>query len=64
MLLSLLVLFAVDLCNSAGVRVRTYVLRLPVPVRWACYLAVLYVILIFGIYGPDFSESQFIYFQF
>ena len=64
MLLSLAALFAVDLCNSAGIQVRRYLLRLPLPVRWVCYLAVVYVILIFGIYGPDFSESQFIYFQF
>ncbi|MCD8005041.1 MAG: MBOAT family protein [Oscillospiraceae bacterium] len=36
----------------------------PLPVRWAVYLAGLFAVLIFGIYGPGYSETQFIYFQF
>ena len=39
-------------------------MRLHLPARWVCYLLAVYVILIFGIYGPGFSTSQFIYFQF
>ena len=34
------------------------------PVRWAVYLVLIFAVLIFGIYGPDFDASQFIYFQF
>lgn len=34
------------------------------PVRWTVYLVLIFVVLIFGIYGPDFDASQFIYFQF
>ena len=34
------------------------------PVRWAAYLVLIFAVLIFGIYGPDFDASQFIYFQF
>ena len=64
MFLSILVLMAVDLCNNAGVELRRGLVRLPLPVRWVCYLLAVYVILIFGIYGPGFSASQFIYFQF
>lgn len=33
-------------------------------VRWPIYLILIFAVLIFGIYGPGFSESQFIYFQF
>lgn len=33
-------------------------------VRWIVYYALIFAVLIFGIYGPGFSESQFIYFQF
>ena len=54
----------VDGLNAAHIQVRDYLLRLPLPVRWVCYLVCIYLILIFGIYGPGFSESQFIYFQF
>ena len=64
MFLSILVLMAVDLCNNAGVELRRGLVRLPLPARWVCYLLAVYVILIFGIYGPGFSTSQFIYFQF
>lgn len=32
--------------------------------RWPVYLGLLFAVLIFGIYGPEFSASQFIYFQF
>ena len=64
LLLSLLALAVVDLLNNAGVQVRRLVVRCPLPVRWVCYLLSIYVILIFGIYGPGFAASQFIYFQF
>lgn len=36
----------------------------PLPVRWCVYLAGLVVVAVFGIYGPGYAESQFIYFQF
>lgn len=32
--------------------------------RWFIYIATILIILIFGIYGPDYSDAQFIYFQF
>ncbi|MBU5435851.1 MBOAT family protein [Pseudoflavonifractor sp. MSJ-37] len=62
--ISLLVLAAVDLLGEAGIRVRSLVVRCPLPLRWLCYLLAVYTILIFGIYGPGFSAAQFIYFQF
>lgn len=34
------------------------------PIRWTVYLFLLFAVLIFGIYGPEFQASQFIYFQF
>ncbi|MBQ2946743.1 MAG: MBOAT family protein [Bacilli bacterium] len=33
-------------------------------VRWILYFIIIYIILIFGIYGPGYDASQFIYFQF
>lgn len=63
MVLSILLLAVVDLVNTKYC-IREWLLRLPLPVRWSVYLGSIYVVLIFGIYGPGFSESQFIYFQF
>lgn len=33
-------------------------------IRWVIYLLLIFTVLIFGIYGPEFNASQFIYFQF
>ena len=33
-------------------------------IRWIIYLIIIFTILIFGIYGPGYNASQFIYFQF
>jgi len=33
-------------------------------IRWPIYLLLIFTVLIFGIYGPGFLASQFIYFQF
>ena len=33
-------------------------------IRWIIYLIIIFTILIFGIYGPGYDASQFIYFQF
>ena len=32
--------------------------------RWIVYYALIFCILIFGVYGPEYNASQFIYFQF
>lgn len=32
--------------------------------RWLCYYLLVFVIIIFGIYGPGFDAQEFIYFQF
>ena len=39
-------------------------LQLPLAVRWLILYAAIISILIFGIYGPEFDASTFIYFQF
>lgn len=43
-----------------GVRLPDLVVRLPVIPRWALYVAVVYVVILFGV----FRSAQFIYFQF
>lgn len=54
----------VDVVHYRGVRFGQVIARQPLPVRWLLYLVMMYTLLIFGIYGPNFDTSQFIYFQF
>ena len=36
----------------------------PLVIRWVIYMILIFSIIIFGIYGPGYDASQFIYFQF
>ncbi len=47
-----------------GVRIRERLLAQNLVFRWVVYLVLIFSIIVFGIYGPGYSESQFIYFQF
>ena len=64
LLWALLVLLVGDILKERLGEVRPRLTRLPLPVRWAVYLAGLFAVLLFGMYGPGYSEAQFIYFQF
>lgn len=61
---AILVLIIADLLKERFGSLRPYLTKRPLPVRWAVYLVGILTVLIFGIYGPGYSESQFIYFQF
>ena len=37
---------------------------LSLPVRWGIYLGLLFLIIVFGIYGYSYEQTQFIYFEF
>ncbi|MCR4718082.1 MAG: MBOAT family protein [Firmicutes bacterium] len=61
---AVLVLFAVSLFANKNNDIITGIEKMIFPVRWTVYLALLFAVLVFGIYGPGFEASQFIYFQF
>ena len=61
--LSLLVLLLVSLLQERG-SVRERIAGLPLPLRWSAYLLGLFSVLIFGIYGPEYSSAQFLYMDF
>ena len=63
LLASLAVLIVSDLLTEKR-PMRPVLAEKPLPVRWAVYLIGIFAVLIFGVYGPGFSESQFLYFQF
>lgn len=60
----LVVLFIFDIIKYNKINLSQKVINLVLPLRWIVYLAFIFAIIIFGIYGPEFSESAFIYFQF
>jgi len=59
-----MILFLVSSAHYYRVQLRRYVLDAHLIVRWSLAFLGIFLVLIFGIYGPGFSESQFIYFQF
>ncbi len=62
-IIAILILLIVDLIKEKR-PIRPYIAKLPLVPRWAFYLVSLYIILIFGAYGPGFDAAAFIYFQF
>lgn len=64
LILAVCVLFSMSIAESRGKNVFKIVESSHVITRWTVYLALLFSVLIFGIYGPGFEASQFIYFQF
>jgi hypothetical protein len=44
--------------------VRGIIARQQFPFRWVVYLAAIAAVLVFGMYGPGFNMSSFIYAQF
>ena len=60
----LLVLFYVDYIHEKGVHVREAIDRQSLVFRWLIYIAAVLVILVFGVYGPQYDAASFIYQQF
>ncbi len=58
-----ILLFA-DICKSRGIVVRKVILRQDAWFRCVFLAVSTAVVLLFGVWGPSFSESNFIYFQF
>ncbi len=63
MLLAILVLFVVDLLKTR-IDLRAALARQNLVFRYLAYYALLLIILIFGVYGPEYNAAAFIYFQF
>ena len=64
LLCGIIILFVFDILKYNKINLVEKVLKIILPIRWLIYLAFIFAIIIFGVYGPEFSESAFIYFQF
>lgn len=59
----LLVVLAVDLLSRKRQLIRS-ILSFRTPARWAFYITAAMILVIFGVYGSQYSAQQFIYYQF
>lgn len=64
LVISLLILLFADICKYKGIKLIDWLCRQGIWFRWLVYYTAIFGILIFGVYGPGFDASQFIYFQF
>ncbi|MDD2216519.1 MAG: MBOAT family protein, partial [Eubacteriales bacterium] len=58
------ILICVSIAQYKGIAIRQRFSEQGLIFRWVVSLGLIFTIIIFGIYGPGYSESQFIYFQF
>lgn len=63
LVLAVIVLGIFDVVKEK-VNIRTWILSQNMIFRYVLYYVIIFTILIFGIYGPEFDASTFIYFQF
>ncbi len=63
-LIAVAVLIITDIYRAKEVDIREAVAAKPLVLRWAVYFILLFSVIIFGVYGPGYSSSSFIYFQF
>lgn len=64
LVIAMAVMFAADICKYRGIRVIPWLTSQGLWLRWLVYFAGIFGVLIFGVYGPGYDATQFIYFQF
>lgn len=64
LIFAILILLFADFCKYKKIRIRKVILNQELWFRWSFYIVVIMAILVFGIYGPGYDASSFIYFQF
>lgn len=64
LILSMLIILAVSVANENGINVREKIAQQNIIFQWICYLAGIFAVLIFGIYGSGYDASAFMYLNF
>ena len=60
-ILAVILLFTVSVLQESGVHIRRTVAGWNIVLRWLAFFAMLIVIMVFGVYGPAYDASSFIY---
>ena len=61
---AMLIQLTVSLLKEHGVSIREKIAGFILPARWAIYLAALFIVVLFGIYGPGYDAGNFVYMDF
>ncbi len=64
LLIAVVFLFIVDRLHERDIHIRESIARQNIFLRWAVYYAAIFIVLMFGIYGPAYDAAAFIYAQF
>lgn len=63
-LASLCIVLCVSLMNEKGIVIREKIESQEIWFKWLFYIAAILTVLVFGMYGPSYNSSDFIYFKF
>ena len=63
-LISIAILIGVSILKEKDVSIRASIGKMNIVVRWTIYIAAFYSVVIFGIYGPGYDASAFVYMGF
>ena len=64
LVLAFLLLMLVDVCRYKKIDLNSFVLCQGAPFRYMVYAGLLLLIMLFGVYGYEYTQTAFIYFQF
>lgn len=64
LIIGIAILVVVDVIREKGISIFSVVLKQEAWFRWIIYLVLLWLTIMFGIYGKSYDTSTFIYFQF
>lgn len=60
-LVGMLLMLFVDIMHEKGIHIRERISGQPLLIRWVIYYSLIFTIIIFGMYGPSFDASGFVY---
>ena len=64
LVISTTIMLVVSILQERGNKIREELSKQNLPFRWILYYSIIFAIIIFGIYGPGYVASDFIYGQF
>lgn len=64
LVISTTIMLVVSILQERGHKIREEISKQNLPFRWILYYSIIFAIIIFGIYGPGYVASDFIYGQF
>ena len=64
LIIGMIIMFVVSLLQEKGYNIRETISKQNIPFRWCLYYMIIFAIILFGIYGPGYNVSDFIYGQF